>query len=397
MIATDDDQMIKSVEVSVNSPDQGMMDNMSKSYNDGIYTISGLKIGGDYTITAEKGGSLMDGISTLDIILITKHILGVQKLGNPYKLIAADINRSSSITTLDVIMLRKIILGIDQTIPGGKIWRFIPNAHQFTQPENPWLNPAVEFININNLTKEMIHQDFVAVKIGDVNNSATQDVLPRSGDRFNLYAEDDYLKAGNQQTILFKGKRSDIEGYQFALKMENLELIEIQEGLATKENFGLKYFAQEGIVLTSWNGFGADGVLFGMVVRAKSDVQISKSLEITAKYLTPEAYSKSGDALDVAVIFENKPAVNFEYELKQNTPNPFREESMIEFSLPGAGNATITFTDIAGRVLKVINGDFAKGKNQVKISAKEVNHSGLVLYTLTSGEYTETKRMMILH
>ena len=396
MIATDEDQMIKSVEVSVNSPDQGMMDNMSKTFNDGLYTITGLKTGGDYTITAEKTGSLVDGISTLDIILITKHILGVQKLGSPYKLIAADINRSSSITTLDVIMLRKIILGIDQTIPGGKIWRFIPNAHQFTQPENPWLNPAVEFININNLSKEMIHQDFVAIKMGDVNNSATQDVLPRSGDKFNLYTEDDYLKAGSQQTILFKGKRSDIEGYQFALKMDNLELMEIQEGLATQENFGLKY-AQEGIVLTSWNGFGAEGVLFGMVVRAKTDVQISKSLEITAKYLTPEAYSKNGDALDVAVIFENKPAINFEYELKQNTPNPFREETIIEFTLPEAGKATLTFSDITGRVLKVIKGDFGKGINQVKITSKDVSHSGLVLYTLTSGEFTETKRMMILH
>ena len=178
--------------------------------------------------------------------------------------------------------------------------------------------------------------------------------------------------------------------------MDNLELMEIQEGLATQENFGLKY-AQEGIVLTSWNGFGAEGVLFGMVVRAKTDVQISKSLEITAKYLTPEAYSKNGDALDVAVIFENKPAINFEYELKQNTPNPFREESIIEFSLPEAGKATMTFSDITGRVLKVVKGDFEKGLNQVKISSKDVSHSGLVLYTLTSGEYTETKRMMILH
>ncbi|MEY2905367.1 MAG: hypothetical protein RJA52_1383 [Bacteroidota bacterium] len=396
LIATEEDQMIKEVDISVNSSQSGMMDNMAKTYQDGSYSITGLQSGGDYTITAEKSGSLVDGISTLDIIMITKHILGVQRLGSPYKLIAADINRSSSITTLDVILLRKIILGIDQTIPGGKIWRFIPNAHQFIQPENPWSNPFNEFININNLNGEMINQDFVAIKMGDVNNSATQDILPRSNDKFNLYADDEFLKAGSQHTILFKGKRSDIEGYQFALKMDDLELVEIQEGLATQENFGLKY-AQEGIVLTSWNGFGAEGVLFGMVVKAKKDIQISKTLEITGKYLTPEAYSKTGDAMDVGVVFENKPTENFEHTLKQNTPNPFREQTLIEFSLPEAAKATLTFSDITGRVLKVIKGDYSKGLNQVGISAKELSHSGIVLYTMTSGEYTETKRMMILH
>jgi hypothetical protein len=396
MVATEEDQLVRSVEISVNSGDPGMMEGVQKSFNDGYYSVTGLKSGGDYTISAQKTGNLIDGITTLDIILITKHILGVQKLGSPYKLIAADINLSGSVTTLDVILLRKLILGIDQTIPGGKFWRFYPMSHQFAQAENPWLNQPKELININNLNGEMVDQDFIAVKMGDVNNSATQDLMPRSSEKFILYGEEEFLKSGVEHTIYFRGKREDIEGYQFALKLEDVELIEVKEGLAKQENFGLKY-AQDGIVLTSWNGFGAEGVLFGLVIKAKKDVQLSKSLEITAKYLTPEAYSTRGEALDVAMVFENNPVIEYGYELKQNSPNPFNAETFVEFLLPQSAQASITFSDITGRVLKVVKGDFERGINRIKITAKEMNHSGIVLYTLTSGEYTATKRMMILH
>lgn len=48
----------------------------------------------------------LNGVSTYDLSLITKHILGLAPFSSPYKLIAADVNNSRSVTTLDVIQLR---------------------------------------------------------------------------------------------------------------------------------------------------------------------------------------------------------------------------------------------------------------------------------------------------
>ncbi|MFQ5445455.1 MAG: hypothetical protein ACE5FF_00840 [Saprospiraceae bacterium] len=40
-----------------------------------------------------KEGDDRCGVTTYDLVLITKHILGVQPLGSPYKIIAADANK----------------------------------------------------------------------------------------------------------------------------------------------------------------------------------------------------------------------------------------------------------------------------------------------------------------
>ncbi|MBL0102221.1 MAG: hypothetical protein IPP49_21100 [Saprospiraceae bacterium] len=41
--------------------------------------------GQDYQITASKGGDYLNGVSTLDLVLIQRHILGIQTLDSPYK------------------------------------------------------------------------------------------------------------------------------------------------------------------------------------------------------------------------------------------------------------------------------------------------------------------------
>jgi hypothetical protein len=66
---------------------------------------------GPITITPHMDVLPTNGISTLDQILIQKHILGVQTFDSPYKMIAADVNNSTTISMADVIQLRKLTLG----------------------------------------------------------------------------------------------------------------------------------------------------------------------------------------------------------------------------------------------------------------------------------------------
>jgi hypothetical protein len=69
----------------------------------------------DHFVKAYKNDDPLNGVSTLDLIRIQKHLLGLTPFTSPYEFIAADANRSSSVTALDLIELRKLILGIYQS------------------------------------------------------------------------------------------------------------------------------------------------------------------------------------------------------------------------------------------------------------------------------------------
>ncbi|MBK8043923.1 MAG: hypothetical protein IPK21_15450 [Haliscomenobacter sp.] len=148
---------------------------------DGAYRFGGLKTGYDYSITPGLDRHPLDGVSTLDLIQIQKHILGIRPLGSPYKLLAADVNNSRSVSTLDLVQLRKLILGIETKFAHNTSWRFVDAAFLFPDPANPWKTAFPEVANINNLQAD-VKADFVAIKIGDVNGSALGNVQPRTSE-----------------------------------------------------------------------------------------------------------------------------------------------------------------------------------------------------------------------
>ena len=83
------------------------------------------------------------------------------------------------------------------------------------------------------------------------------------------------------------------------------------------------------------------------------------------------------------------------YELFQNIPNPFVEETMIGFNLPEAMNANITIYDELGRVIHRIRGDYGKGYNTIQLNRKDLPYSSLMYYQLEAGSFKATKKMII--
>jgi hypothetical protein len=122
-----------------------------------------------------KSGDARCGVTTFDLVLITKHILGTLPLNSPYKIIAADVNRSGGVTTFDLVAIRKLILFIDLEFPNHNTsWRFIDASHVFSDPNDPF---ALYFdecktINFSGNQNNATGLDFIAIKVGDVNGSA---------------------------------------------------------------------------------------------------------------------------------------------------------------------------------------------------------------------------------
>ncbi len=129
--------------------------------------------GQSYTLTAEKDVNPTNGVSTLDLILISKHILGVDTLASPEQRLAADANRSGSISLLDQIRLRKLILGIDTELGDQPSWIFIRAGYDFDNPVEPfsevYQGQAGEVVIVPGVLNS---PQWTGVKIGDINGDA---------------------------------------------------------------------------------------------------------------------------------------------------------------------------------------------------------------------------------
>ncbi len=140
--------------------------------SDGTYSLASVPYGGNYCIVPEKTNDspTVNGVSVLDIALVRQHLLspGSTTLTTPYKLLAADVNNSGNITILDIAFLRQMILGITNLFPAG-LWRFVPYSYTFPDALNPWSAPGD--LCKTDLVANATANDFVAIKLGDVNDS----------------------------------------------------------------------------------------------------------------------------------------------------------------------------------------------------------------------------------
>jgi hypothetical protein len=151
-----------------------------------------------------------------------------------------------------------------------------------------------------------------------------------------------------------------------------------------------------GAVTTSWNGKLSGGeVLYTLVFRAKEDGLVSDYIKVNSEMTTAEAYSIDGSLLEVNVSFGST-TVTEEFVLYQNVPNPFGKSSLIGFELPESGEATLVISDLSGKVVKVVNGEFSKGYNQVEVKRSDLPAAGVYSYQLRSGAHIAVKKMILI-
>jgi hypothetical protein len=84
-----------------------------------------------------------------------------------------------------------------------------------------------------------------------------------------------------------------------------------------------------------------------------------------------------------------------EFDLAQNYPNPFNPATTIEFEMPVSSNYILTIYNITGQVVETISGSADAGLVSVVWNADSYS-SGLYFYKLTAGDYTATKKMVLL-
>ncbi|MFT4536690.1 MAG: hypothetical protein ACI9P5_004066, partial [Saprospiraceae bacterium] len=379
---------------------------ISLTDEDGIFSFLGVSNNADFEIRSGLDKDYMNGVSTLDLVKIQRHILGLELLDSPYKVIAADINGDEKLKASDLLVLRKLILGIITDLPTNKSWRFVDKTQEFEDIYYPW--PIQESIDMTSLQGDILNNDFIAVKIGDVNGNADPNfddkaqVQTRDLQSIGFEVDDLFVSIGKTVEVTFVASENfDLRGYQFSMELDGLSFIDITSqsisiddkniGLIDRDLVTMSYNDTEKLNVTK----GSD--LFSISFLADKPGLVSEMIVLTSKLTVNEAYI--GDAYElheVELRFNEALNVHFENKLYQNEPNPFRKSTSISFDLATSSDVTLTLLNTTGAIVSEIFIDGKKGQNEYELEFDQIGVNGLYYYKIDSGEFSATKKMILL-
>ncbi len=358
-----------------------------KSQSDGMFqaNIPGCA---PLSLAPYRNDNPLNGITTFDLVLISKHILGIEPLGSPYKMLAADANRSNSITTFDIVALRKLILGIDDTIAGNTSWRFVKKDFVFPNPSNPFLGSIPQVIESQLQTAALSGLNFTAIKVGDVNNTAVPNAIGPNVERtlgtWPLAAQDRAFQENEKVEIVFQGTMLDIAALQFSLNFD-VEALAFESiiplvGDISIDNFGTNR-TKNGLISVAISANQGETIgkteLFKVVFKAKKTGKLSQCLHLGNWPTSALAFRENGTAL-LPTLWEDAPPQTLSF-----APNPFGTAGTW-FESP-ITDATLEIFDIQG---KMVFSKSVSSTSRVHLAQEVFPHPGVYYWRLNNGEQT---------
>ncbi len=123
---------------------------------------------------------------------------------------------------------------------------------------------------------------------------------------------------------------------------------------------------------------------FRLYRRALDTAEIAATWNTDIACATPTGVTKGSNNAPVS------------YSLMQNYPNPFNPQTQITFALPKAGHVKLVVFDILGReIATLVNGQTTAGTHTVEFDGSVLS-SGVYLYKITAGDFTDTKKMVLV-
>lgn len=388
-IQRDNQTAITDVELTLrNSSNEAMT--KTKSDLDGKYSFTNIPVSPEFHIHADKADNVINGISTYDIVLIQRNILGKQLFTSPFQYLAADVNNSGSVTSRDISDLRKLILGVKEDLPCQSAWNFVPTAYKFKDITNPWA--ALDRINLNKLVDELDQQNFMAYKKGDIDNSAevglfktksrTQSVKWVIGDPIQLNSHSVYP--------VYSSVDLNIEGFQ--LNINNAELRSVIAGALNIQEHN--YSIQNNRLFLSWNSEKSEHILANEIlfyIECDSD---HSQFNLSTVHIQSELYLDN-EILELTIERKNRISSGTEFELGQNIPNPCYDRTMIPVEVSKSCSMTLNVFDITGKTVMIKRLMLDKGMNYITIDKSMLGAEGVYMYTLEGVLGSQIRKMIL--
>lgn len=368
---------------------------------EGEYEFEPLTNGYSYGLKPNKTDDYMNGISTFDLLLMQRHILSINHLDSPYKMLAADVNNSGTITVADVNELRKLILGLIPSFANNSNWKFLPDNFEFIDSEDPWTGFMPEQYQVNNLNGD-VRANFVGIKIGDVDNDATYNDLVGNRTQvrstYLLAAEDRMVSKGELLEIPVVATLTDIiYGIQGQLvsdgliikgvQSEKLSFVKSDYNINAEGRLNMAFVAGQGVDLNSGQA------MFTIVAEATKSGKLSEMLYF-GTHLNAEIYTGGMKVNNLDINWRNN---NFiEINKAGVTPNPWNSTADVNFELPYDGKVLFSVKDYSGRTFVNKVDYFNAGNHSIKLNRNDIPQSGVYLYEIKFGEKVLTGKMIVV-
>ena len=371
----------------------------------GNYTINTMVSSGNLlTFSLKKETNPLNGISTEDLIGISKHILSVESTPSPYRLLAADVNRNGLISTFDLVIIQKMLLqqNIDSTKYG---WGFIRTNFIFPDPSNPFSTTIPQEYSVNS-PDTLSNFDFIGFKLGDYTGNAAPNLFVESEDRsytdeFNFSIADQQIQSGETREIFLRTEKDlELNGFQFSLQYdtEALEVIDVQStAVGLKETHaGMSQIGKIHLLAYQSNekAIKAEDALIKLRVRAKRDLTLSQVLQIGTSHLQPEIYQSNKEAAKLNLEYKAIPTTTNITSPTSVYPNPFLNQTTLSFHVPAKGLVTLTITDQLGRLISQQSQFMQTGNHQWLLSAETLSTEKLLFYRLEGPDLKTTGRLI---
>jgi thiol-disulfide isomerase/thioredoxin len=286
-----------------------------------------------YTISPRKTDNLLDGVTTYDLVLISRHILGLEPFQHDWQVQAADVNASGFVTTFDIVHTRKVILGILDTFAGGLSWEFVPESATAS-------NGGCA--------------DFRGIKLGDVNGPlAVPD--DRDGEAWPVtFHGPGRYAAGRTYRVEFRaGVSLDLSALQLELGFDSrtLELLALESPLPGFDA-DCYNFLEAGRAPLSWHsakpvGLASGQVLLAATLRCRGEQGDAALFHLSPDGLPALAWDAAGQAHALELELKTEETASPELPIRVSS-NPGRSGFTVTFLQEREGAVSLQLLDLRG-------------------------------------------------
>lgn len=359
----------------------------------------------EVAVKPRKNDHQLNGVSTFDLVLINRHIIGLQLFNKTWKYIAADANNSGTLTTFDIIELRKLILGIYDSLPNCTAWKFVIadcsldslNPFNSSCPGSLVFNPAYMPESMN----------FLGIKSGDVNGNADPDSLtapPEDREPATLLIPDHLFAAGEIIEVpIYLERPAEWIACQWAMQWdpEALHFENLLPGALPGVDENAVGQPQPGVLTFNWFDTESHWLLPGqplctLRLRALKPGPLRNLLQWRPAALRPEAYTVNGINIPLRIVFADAPSAVAENVVFAPQPNPTTGAAAFPFQCPAAETAILELYDDRGCLVFRTARTHEAGNGALELPADSGIPAGVYAWRIQVGQTTKTGRLVRL-
>ncbi|MBK8831550.1 MAG: T9SS type A sorting domain-containing protein [Saprospiraceae bacterium] len=267
---------------------------------------------------------------------------------------------------------------------------------------NPWPHNGSPTITITDIQNPG-NLDFIGIKIGDVNGTAKPDftqLLPRESLLpFELKTDQQFYSEGDIINVPIRiSSDQQLTGFQFTLAAPGMEFLHIFPGQldVSEEHFAL-YNDRVSISWFDENTIdvSADDVLFTLQLRAIKSGNIGQALSINSEITEAEIYLANEETF-LPVLNVHDPHAESDLQILSCAPNPWKEETIINFYMPESEQVNFTLFDISGREIFSTSSYLKKGYHQQLLKSSDFQGTGILFFQISTSDMSEITKLIVV-